>query len=298
MSSYTYTAYGLHFASAFPLPELRPATNGKADITVSYGEVPNTLPSPSANGVAWQSAPGQLLLSVEEVARYLILDNQKIIIQPLPGSREADVRIFLLGSVLGALLHARQMLVLHSSVIQTKHGAALFMGHSGAGKSTILGTFLQRGYSMLADDKAGIVVNKDSIAQVMPGLPFARLTKETVEELKLPALESQFNRGLGKYVLPVERFRAEPLKVHAAYSLNVHNRDDIRLEQLLRIEQFHILNRHTYRRRFLHRAEQRQSHFEILGALSNQARVTRVFRPDNSRLIGDLVDRIEEDLER
>ena len=99
--------------------------------------------------MAWQSAPGLLLLSVEEVARYLIVDNREMRIQRLPGSIESDVRIFLLGSVLGALLHARQMLVLHASAIQTEQGAVLFIGRSGAGKSTLLGALLLRGYPII-----------------------------------------------------------------------------------------------------------------------------------------------------
>jgi hypothetical protein len=295
MNSYTYTAYGLNFASSFPLPYLTWSTSGTADITISYGKVPETLPLPSGNGAAWQAAPGKLLLSVSEVARYLILENREIVIEPLPGISENDVSIFLLGSVLGALLHAREMLVLHASVIQTERGAVLFMGCSGAGKSTLLGAFLRRGYAMAADDKAGIVVNEDGVAHSLPAFPFTRLMEDTVNELKFPVGGLSLNRALGKYMVPVERFCAQPLAIRAAYSLNVHNQGDISLEPLHSLERFQVLNRHTYRRRFLHRAEQRQSHFQILGKLSEQARVVRVLRPDNPRLIEELVSRIEED---
>lgn len=298
MSSYQYTAYGLNFESAFPLPELTPHRNGKPDITINYGEVPPALPFPSGNGLAWQSAPGKMLLTIRDVARYLIIENREIIIQPFPRVEEYSVRIFLLGSVLGALLHARRLLVLHSSVIQTRGGAALFMGRSGAGKSTLLGAFLKRGYAMMADDKAGIIVNSGGIAEAMPGFPYARLTNETVKALRYPVEGLQIVKGLGKYVVPVERFCGEPVKVHAAYSLNAYNQPDIRFEPLQAVEAFQTLNRSTYRRRFLHRAEQRRSHFEILGALSARARVTRVFRPDNASLIEELADLIEEDFSR
>ena len=298
MSRYTYTAYGLHVESSFPLPELRPATHGKPDVTICYGEVPASLPQPSANGTAWQSAPGQLLLSVNDVARYLVVDNREIRVHPLPGTREVDVRIFLLGSVLGALLHARQMLVLHASVIETTRGAVLFMGRSGTGKSTLLGAFLQRGYAMLADDKAGIILNEDGAPQVMPGFPLIRLTEDAVKELQYPVHGCQRQQGLEKYVMPVAQFYPKQLPLRAAYSLNVHNRMDIRLEQLQTLDQFQALNRHTYRRRFLHKAEQRQAHFHILAAVSNHARVVRVLRPDYPCLIDELRARIEEDLVR
>ena len=298
MSRYTYTAYGLQVESSFPLPELRPATHGEPDITICYAEVPSSLPHPSANGTAWQSAPGQMLLSVKGVARYLVVEDREILVQPLPGAREVDVRIFLLGSVLGALLHARQMLVLHASVIETTRGAVLFMGRSGAGKSTLLGAFLQRGFAMLADDKGGIILNEDNAPQVVPGFPLIRLTEDAVKELRYPVHGYQRQQGLDKYVLPVAQFYPKQLPLRAAYSLNVHNRTDIRLEQLQTLDRFQVLNRHTYRRRFLHKVEQRQAHFRMLGAVSNHARVARVLRPDYPCLIYELRARIEEDMVR
>ncbi len=295
MSSYTYTAYGLNFASSFPIPELIPHKNSSPDIIIRLGDVPKNLPFASDFGLVWQSAPGKLLVSVREIARYLIVENREIIIEPLPGISEEKVRVFLLGSVLGALLHARQMLVLHSSVIETKNGAILFMGHSGAGKSTLLGSFLKRGYAMLADDKAGIIVDENGVSKAMPGFPYARLTVQTVKELNYPVNGLKVNEGIGKYIVPIKNFCSVPIKVQAAYSLKVYNKSEIALESLPVMDAFQVLNRRTYRRRFMHRTEQLQSHFEIIGALSRQVRVSRVFRPDDASRIEELADRIEED---
>jgi hypothetical protein len=293
---YTYTAYGLNFASALPLPELLPAVAESPDVTIGYGDVPVSLPDACENGVAWQSAPGQLLLSVVGVARYLLIENREIRIQPLPGSADVDVRTFLLGSVLGAMLHARRMLVLHASVIQTDAGAVLFMGRSGAGKSTLLGAFLQRGYLMMSDDKAGITLDERGVPYVMPGLPFIRLTHEAATALRYPVDENQLRHRLDKYAVPVERFHSTAVVLRAAYALNAHNRSDIRLEELQTLERFNLLNRHVYRRRFVQKGPGRQTHFEILGAVSNRARVVRVFRPEYPRLIDELRARIEDDL--
>jgi len=298
MNPHIYTAYGLHFASSFPLPQLIPATNCKPDVTISYGDVPISLPMPSSHGLAWQYEAGRLLLTVKDVARYLIRENREIVIQPLPGSREDEVSTFLLGSVLGALLHARQILLLHSSVIKTERGAVLFMGPSGAGKSTLLSAFLKRGYAMLADDKAGIIVNQYGVAEVLPGFPCARLTLQTVVELNYPVEGLEIMPGLGKYVVPVKRFCEQPLPVYAAYSLNVYNQSEIRFETLPTLDAFQILNRHIYRRRFSHNAIQRGAHFRTLGVLSKHARTMRVFRPDDARRIDNLADRIEEDFAR
>lgn len=293
--SYTYTAYGLNFASEFPLPELRPHQNGAPDVRIGYGDVPESLPFPSDNGIAWQAAPGKLLLTVKEVARYLIIENREVIVKPLPGSRAEDVRIFLLGSALAAVLHAQKMLVLHAGVIQTKSGAVLLMGNSGAGKSTLTAAFLKRGYAILADDKAGIALDENGVAQTLPGFPRIRLTKDAVEKLQFPTENAAFNAELDKYVVPVENFCTETIPVKAAYSLSVHNKSDIILEPLDAIEKFETLNYHTYRRRFMREPSQREAHFQILGALSKQVRCSTVVRPVHPNLIDELVARIEED---
>ncbi len=293
---YTYRAYGLCFGSTFPLPELGEEVVGKPDISVDYGDVPKELESPSAYGIAWQASPGMALLSVSEVARYLVLKDQRVLIEPLAGSTESEVRIFLFGSVLGAILHARQMLVLHSSVIQTKKGAVLFMGNSGAGKSTLAAAFLKRGYSILSDDKAGIILDDSGVAQVMPGFPTIRLTSETVNMLGFSVNEAELSPGIGKFVLPVEQFGNEPITIYAAYAIAAHNEDEILLKDLDQLEQFAALNRYTYRRKFLHDAGRKQEHFRVLGAVADQIKVRGLLRPMNSSRIDDLVSSIEEDL--
>jgi hypothetical protein len=278
-----------------PLPELRPSSPAPPDVTIHYADVPDALPEPSANGIAWQSAPGRMLLSVQEVARYLVVHNREIRIQPSPGADEADVRIFLLGSVLGALLHARQILVLHASAIQTERGAVLFMGKSGAGKSTLLAAFLQRGYSMLADDKAGIVLEANTPA-VVPGLPIIRLTPDAATKLAFPVQGFQLRHSLDKYLLVVPEFCAARVPLYASYGLEAHNGAGIRLERLDRLDRFQMLNRNTYRRGFLHEAEQRRAHFRMVSAASEQTRVVRVVRPGHPVLIDELASRIEEDI--
>jgi hypothetical protein len=296
MRHYRYTAYGLRFDSSFPLPELTPAEKGQPDVVICYGEVPDSLPEPSANGIAWQSGSGQVLLSVSEVARYLIVANREIRIHPFPGSSETDIRTFLLGSVLGALLHSWKMLVLHASVIQTARGAVLFMGRSGAGKSTLLGAFLRRGYAMLTDDKAAIIRAEDGVPHALPGLPIIRLTEDAAELVRYPLGEAQMRQSLEKYVVPVDQFCARPLPLYAAYSLSTHNQTNIRLERQATLDGFQLLNRHTYRRRFIDPVEGRKAHFRMLGLASRYAQVVRVVRPDYPRLIDELTTLIEEDL--
>jgi energy-coupling factor transporter ATP-binding protein EcfA2 len=294
MTNYYYSAYGLNFASSFPLPELMSVDKNEPDVIINYGKAPKKLESSASHGKLWQSEPGKLLLSVETVARFLILDNKEIIIDPVPESSGEDIRVFLLGSVLAALLYLRNIPIIHASVIETPKGAVLFMGTSGAGKSTLLTAFLQRGYGMLTDDKAAIILEDNSV-KVLSAFPTARIMEKTIKELNFPTENSWMGRGMGKYIVPVKNFIRTPSKIYAAYSLQPHNKEEIVLEKLGALEKFHCLNKNTYRRRFMNQPGQTKEHLRILGKISEQSRVIKVLRPKNSKLIGKLADRIEED---
>ena len=114
-----YTAHGLQIDSEILLPELLPGSNGPADVRIRYAPVPTSLPDPLGEGGNFQAAQDKLLLVVWDVARYLVVKGQEILIEPFPNCPENGLRLFLLGSAFGALLHQRGLLVMHASAIQT-----------------------------------------------------------------------------------------------------------------------------------------------------------------------------------
>ena len=184
VTSHLYRAYGLRFETSRPFPELMPAEeNGPADVTVRWDTVPEELDNPAGEGVVYQANPDQFLLKLDQIGRFLVQNGDEILVQPAPDSLESDVRVFLLGSCLGALLHQRGILALHASAILTDKGAILFVGHSSVGKSTLLGAFLKRGYRMLADDVTGVVLGKDGMPLALPAFPRAKLWADSVKRL-------------------------------------------------------------------------------------------------------------------
>src|SRR5438045_2323118 len=102
----TYRAYGLTIASCLHCSELLPGT-GTPQVIVEYGPVSRIVSGTTSNGVTYQGIPGTLLLEVDRVGRFQISNGNKIVIERHPEASDDDLRLFLLGSALGALMHQR-----------------------------------------------------------------------------------------------------------------------------------------------------------------------------------------------
>src|SRR5260221_9698305 len=78
-----YRAFGLRIRSSLPLPELIPDdSKGNPDAHIVYGSVPAALPGASVVRARFQAAAGALLLRIEGVARYLVTDGRRIVVEP------------------------------------------------------------------------------------------------------------------------------------------------------------------------------------------------------------------------
>ncbi len=295
MRQFCYKAYGLIFDSELQLPELIPS-QGAADIIIRLGEVPETLLNGRLIDEFYQVGRQQFLLTVEEAGRYLVRNGNEIIIQPAPNSIESDVRLFLLGSCLGALLHQRGMLAIHASSIETRQGAVLFTGHSGCGKSTLLAAFLQRGYEMLADDITAISTDGNGVPMVFPALPRSKLWADAAEHLGHdPVSLIPLRPDARKYALPTRRqFSRQPVPLGKIFLLDPKDEDELSIEKLEKMGGFQVLLDHTYREQFLGAMETREAHLQMATAAASQSTFYRVLRPATSYQLLELADLIED----
>ena len=104
-----YHAFGLNIDSELLFPDM-PKISGTTDVVIQYGPVPEAIPDASLVGVRYQAAPRAFLLRVDGIASYYVKNGRTIIIEPENGAAEEEIRLFLLGSVMGGLLHQRGIL--------------------------------------------------------------------------------------------------------------------------------------------------------------------------------------------
>lgn len=207
-----YELFGLTVFSELPLPDLVKAERQGAQVDVTYGSVP---PQHSRVSIG---PGGALLLDIPDVARFEISGGSRILVDPAPGAQEREIRMFLLGSAFGVLLHQRGLLPLHANTIEIDGHAISFLGRSGAGKSTLAHWFQQRGFAVLADDVSAISLENGAV--VMPGVPRLRLWQDALDAAGLG--QETFPRsyaGHEKFDVPASPKPRKPLSLAACYLL-------------------------------------------------------------------------------
>lgn len=295
---YHYTGYGLEIVSELELPELRVAETGPArapEVEIRLGAVARDgLPGGEQISPFVWVAQDLFWLEVHGVARFLVADGCRITVDPAPGIDAASVRVFLLGSILGALLFQRGVLALHGNAIEVDGKCMVCVGPSGAGKSTLAAAFAQRGYHVLADD----VVAIDAACAAVPGYPRIKLWQDTADRLGIDTGDlMRIRPTLDKFNLPTGMGAGDaPVPVRWVYVLNPGNGEAIELVPIAGLKRFAPLRANTYRRRFMEGMALRPEHLQRCGELAGRIHMARVDRPERGFEIDALVERLLADM--
>ncbi len=295
---YYYYAFGLSIESEIECPLLSEGGRSTPDLVVRLGSVPHELENAQESASWYQISAGRFLLKVDQVARYLVSDGNEIMVETLPLANAKDVRLFLLGSAMGALLHQRGVWPIHGSAVAIGHGAVLFVGAKGSGKSTLAGAFYQRGNHVLSDDVCAVTGGDDGAVMVWSAYPRISLWADSVTKLgSEPGQLTRTDSFQEKYVLPMQHFSRDAEMIQAVYALYTsEEQESVHLMPLKGFDKVQELTANTYRLHFLTGMQLARQHFQQAQALAKQARVVRITRPTQSFILDELADTIERDL--
>jgi hypothetical protein len=233
-----YELYGLTIASDVELPmdPLNGTAASPVDIVVR--RVPSEVWPPSS----FDNIIGALRCShgTITVARYdddrgtwlhfpsvgafnISSDGSRVDVHALPHVDEDLLPLMLLGPVLTFALHRRGIPCLHASAVATEHGAAVFFGPKGRGKTTMAASFLSRGASLVTDDALPLRVDAGAVYGV-PSLPLMKVWRETADQglgivEALPSVSAHIEKMLlrtrGRYPSATQ-----PVRIGAMYILD------------------------------------------------------------------------------
>lgn len=285
-----YHAYGLKFASDLPLPELDPAEPGTTDVRVVLRPVPERLAEPAAERSAWSAAADEWLLTAEGVGRFHVSGGSEIAIERW--GTDQQVRAFLFGSTMGALLHQRRYLTLHASSVLHGSTALLIAGNSGVGKSTTLAALTDRGHRMIADDKTVLYLEEGRLVTV-PGYPTVRLWRDALEAAGRDAVGlDKVDENYDKHLWRAPELHDASAEIGGVFLLRKARVDDVAVHRVDGIAAFRRILAATYRRRMVRGLGVQDTHFELAATLAGQVPVHVVLRPPERDTVTAVVETI------
>ncbi len=157
---------------------------------------------------------------IADIALYRIESGREILIRPAPGARVEDVRQYLYGVAMTAILYQRGESPIHAGAISVDGRAHLFCGESGAGKSTLMAQLRRHGVHVLCDDVGVLRQGPDDVVRFYHGVPRVKLWRDALAHFGIAtaALQRDLSR-LDKFHLPLDAVAFDSLPLASVFAL-------------------------------------------------------------------------------
>ncbi|MFD2328451.1 aldolase [Cohnella sp. GCM10020058] len=276
-------AFGLTISSELALPELPEASteNNDTDVTIRIEDLSETWQTFAEPGRTSSVTEDRLLFRIEGTAIYEVRCGREIIVSPEEKAQSDKVRLYVLGTCMGALLQQRRILPLHGSAVLINGKVYAFIGDSGAGKSTMASCLVQRGYPLISDDVIAIAGPNEAAPYVMPAYPQQKLWQTSLDGLGLQ--DSSFKpiiERVEKFAVPVpDAFSGSPVPIGGIFVLSRSESKEVEISEVPRFLGMAILQYHTFRRSLIDGFGLNEWHFRSAVALAGRVPLRKLGRP-------------------
>lgn len=292
--TYCYSVFGLIVMSELALPELPKSEVAESDIHICVTDLHNKRTEVSAEKSYWLKEE-TFFLHVPGVGDYYVESGMRIEVDPEEEAAIEAVKLFLLGSCMGIILHQRRVLPMHGSVITDGKTGVLLTGHSGAGKSTTAHRFLAQGYHLVTDDVAATRFNGDA-ALIAPAYGRQKLWEDVLPSSGIGY--TRVNRevdGRTKYTVDREQqFWNESVRLSLIVELVPAEVEQVRSEIVTGMDKVRTLMLHTYRNIYYMALQKEAFHFEGAMELARRVKLMRIYRPQEVATEQAIVELITE----
>ncbi len=297
---YIYKAFGLNWESKnLALSELLKGEeeNLKVDVKIK-NENPNLWPQINSNEYETPFLKffnNEIRLKINGIANFRITNGNKISFNTEKNNiKTNDIKTFLLGSVFGAILIQRGLLVLHGNALEKNGEAIICLGHTGAGKSTLAYALVKKGWKLLSDDL--VVVSDDFL--VLPGIPRIKLWQDATKEFKINTKNLiKVRDGIDKFIwVPAEnQISQNQVKLSKIFVLTNQTSTKSEDNIITRIESekisLLILRNNSFRPRFVKGLKKEGKNFLRLAKLQ---KISPIFKLNLPKKISEMNAWLEE----
>lgn len=293
--NYKYWGFGLKIASDMAFPELLEYDFDSQDVEYIVGKCPESIEGITifSKSFSYIINDRELLFTVHDVARYYAVDGHRIIVEPFePMQDSRSVRLYVLATVMAAILLQRNSLPLHASAIKQGESLVLIMGDSRAGKSTTLAGLHKNGYTVFSDDV--VVLQKEaSGVSAVASYPMIKLWNDTLEKMNDSRFEDRsfrIQQSLDKYGFFFHNhFDRNRYPVKKVFVLKVQHIPDLTHRSLTGKDAFEALVGQVYRPMLLQSNDLKHLCFLLVSDMVKNSSIVEICRPiecDADQLIG------------
>ncbi|TKH10297.1 aldolase [Peribacillus simplex] len=297
-----YEAYGLTVTSDIALPELLPINivDDKTDIVIEKADLHTLWSKHSVPDDDFVIKKDWIMFHVSKTAIFSIQSGNRIEFSPFDEAQEDEIRLYILGTCMGAILMQRKILPIHGSAVAIDGKAYAIVGDSGAGKSTLASAFLKRGYKLMSDDVIPVTLNNENIPIVTPSYPQQKLWLESLNHFEMDSNNYQpLIVREDKFAVPVQdQFITEQLPLAGVFELIKSENAEIEIKPISSLQRFYKLYHHTYRNFFIQKSGLMDWHFNTSAKMIKKIEFFQLRRPTNSFTAPDLSEIILNVLKR
>ena len=296
---YHYQLFGLNIASDLELNAIS-ANFYTPDVTFRLGPCPAFTDTPKYDYEDFKLSTNQMFMHIDDVADFFAHDGNEIIVDMTPGVSEEVVRMYLMGSGMGAILFQRGIIPIHGSCVCKDGKAMIITGDSGAGKSTMAARFLREGWKLLTDDVTPLVF-KDGIYYAQSTYPGQKLWQDCIDrndaEERVVGNIIREDDGREKYQLNAGRyFVYDTIPIRAAVMLT-RGTDKLYLKEVTGFAKTDLLMRNVYRRFYVIDKEGQTELLRTCFGLGKQIKALLAERPDGENTEDQIYEYILKQLE-
>jgi hypothetical protein len=278
---FQYRTFALNIHSEVEMPHLCPGGK-ELDVIITRGSVPRERRTATLlDEIALNKYTGG----------FHITGGREIVVDSIGGADPELLSLMLSGRIMAYLLRQRGMLALHASGVAIDGNVVLFLGTSGAGKSTAAAAFYAAGHHVVTDDIAAVKsVGPQSI--VHPAGGRLRLFEESLSAFggSEPAGVFQFD----KHTFHLKQDSPPQLPLSRIYLLEYGDR--LKCEAIGAAAAVELLSRHSFVRRHKLDQDSLAGHLSQCAAVVRNVPVLRLFRERSLTRLPDLIQWVQQDV--
>ncbi len=287
-----YRTYGLGLRSELDL-RLPISRGDRCDVHVRYACLDAELAELRRKGLEYLIDADEARFFWSEIGGFVARGGAEILVDPVDAAEADDLRLGVVGPAMAMILRQRGHLLLHGSAVDCNGTAVVFLGRSGAGKSTMAAALHARGHALLSDDVIAVSWRGDGPV-LAPGAPQFRLTDEAAAAFDAdPERGVAVAPGIGKRCYEAASSISAPVPLGRIYLLEIGA--EPRMDPLCARESFLAISSNSLAIRWF-LAETNAAQFTDRGRLAAAVPVRRLVRPRDLALLSTVAALVEHDV--